>query len=286
MSRARAPGAAQERAHRVFQQLLGGHGVVTTLAVIAVLAGLGWFTDAAFEWITDLGHWLEGDSVKHWLPAHRLIAVGIFVLELVVLWGLASGARRRYRPRVGSETSPAQVKGLILFLSNLTPAQAEGLDTLADGLADIADFRARQGDINWRMPLEAIAYHHPRRREVIIITSEGPGGSNQQSALFRRVVSACFAGAPFRLRTIGGLDSRYGAGLDFEDVDRVSQATDDAYESLRSAGLANADILIDVTGGQKPNAVALAEGRRIQYVACDRGTGQCHVCVYDVSYDR
>jgi hypothetical protein len=86
----------------VFQQLLGGHGVLTTFGVIALLAGLGWFTDALFEWIGDLGRWLEGGTVDDWMPAHRFIALAIFAVELAILWMLARGARHRYRPRVGS----------------------------------------------------------------------------------------------------------------------------------------------------------------------------------------
>ena len=79
--------------------------------------------------------------------------------------------------------------------------------------------------------------------------------------------------------------------MEFEDVDVVSQVTDDAYLDLLRHRLPDAEILIDVTGGQKPNAVAatavaLAEGRRIQYVACDREGGECRVKVYDVTYDQ
>lgn len=290
MSRARAPGAAQERARRIFQHLLGVHGVRAALGVVLLLAGLGWFTDSLFEWIQDLGRWLEGGTVEDWLPAHRIIALSVFGAELVVLWVLARGAQRRYRPRVGAETAPAPVRALILFLSNLPPKSAEELEEVAAELAGMDDFRARHGALNWRMPLEAIAYHLPRLAEVFVVTSEGASGSNLQCALFRRVVERCFPGTGLRLRTVGELDTRYGNGLDFEDVDRVSQATDDAYEALRAGGLRPADILIDVTGGRKPNAVAatavaLAEGRRIQYVACDPSTGLCHLSVYDVTYD-
>ncbi len=62
------------------------------------------------------------------------------------------------------------------------------------------------------------------------------------------------------------------------------------FADLLRRGLPIQEILIDVTGGQKPNAVAatavaLAEGRRIQYVAKDPGTGAYRVKVYDVTYD-
>jgi hypothetical protein len=290
MSFVRAPGAVQEQARRILHHLLGGHSMLATIGVIAFLVTLGWFTDSLFEWLIDIGHVLEGGRVDHWLPAHRLIALGIFASELIILALLARKARRRYRPRVGSEPAPAPVRGLILFLSNLGPQQANELEQMADVLTSMDGFRAQHGALNWRMPLEAIAYHLSRLREVVVITSRGPMGSASQYILFHRVAKRCFPGAGFRLRAIGELDSRYSMGLDFEDVDRVSQATDDAYEILREGGLRQADILIDVTGGQKPNAVAatavaLAEGRQIQYVTCDRVTGECHLSVYDVTYD-
>jgi len=290
MSAVRAPGAAQERARRILQHLLGGHGGWATLVVVALLTGLSWLTNSLYEWLVDFDRVLEGGRVDNWLPAHRLIAFGVFALELLILALLARKARRRYRPRVGSETAPAPVRGLILFLSNLSSQQADELEPVADTLTSMDGFRTQHGALNWRMPLEAIAYHASRLREVVVITSEGPTGSTSQYTLFHRVVKRCFPGAGFRLRSIGELDDQYDMGLDFEGVDRVSQATDDAYEALREGGLRQADILIDVTGGQKPNAVAatavaLAEGRRIQYVACNRETGACHLSVYDVNYD-
>ena len=285
-----APGAAHERARRILDHLLGVNSGWATLAVVAILTGLGFFTDSLFEWLVDFGAILEGRQVDNWFPIHRLLALVIFAFELILLALLARKARRRYRPRVGSETSPAPVRGLILFLSNLDPKTAQALEESAHGLSGMDEFRAQHGALNWRMPLEAIAYHATRLKEVLIITSAGPHGSTVQSSLFHRVVDQCFPDAGFRLRSIGELDTRYSPGLDFEDVDLVSQATDDAYECLRQGGLRHSDILIDITGGQKPNAaaataVALAEGRRIQYVACDRQTGECHLSVYDVSYD-
>ena len=291
MSGARAPGAAQERARRLVQQLLGGHGVISTLVVIFLLAGLGWFGDSLFEWFVDVGRWIDGEPVEDWFPTHRLIAVGIFALQLLLLWWFASGAERLYRPRVGSDETPGAVRGLILYLSNLPPPALQALKDDMEHIKGFDDFCERYGGLNWRMPLEAIHYHRSRLSEVVAITSQGAGGSASQWTTFEQVVGRCFPDAAMRLRAIGELDTRYAQGLVFENVNDVSRATDAAYWCLRDAGLTNGDILIDITGGQKPNAVAgtavaLAEGRRIQYVACDRGTpATCRVTVYDVTYD-
>lgn len=290
MSRLRAPGAAQEQARRVIQHLLGSHSGRTAAVAVTVLVGLGWFTNALYEWLTDLGNWLGGATVAHWWPTHRLIAVGFFLLELLVLGALARGARKRYRPRVGAEKAPAPVHGLILFLSNLQAEQLQALVTALPALRGIEDFRARFGTFNWRMPIEAIAYHVTRLDQVVLICSPGKSGSTGQLEQFRNLLAAIFPDAGFAVRDAAQLDSRYSGGVDFEDVDRVSQATDDAYVWLLDQGLAYSEILIDVTGGQKTNAiaataVALAEGRRIQYVAVDRQSGISHLSVYDVSYD-
>ncbi len=299
MSRTRAPGAAQEQARRVIRHLLGSGDAWVVGAMVALLVGLGWFTDSLFEWLADFETWFAGGVVQNWWPLHRLIAVGFFLSVLAVLGLLAQGARRLYRPRVASEPAPAAVHGLILFLSNLRAADAEAIKAALGDIRGIGDFRDRFGGLNWRMPLEAIAYHLSRLQHVLVICSRterrstGPDvpGSSEQLRLFRELVQRTFPGAAFALRDSAQLDTRYTGGLDFEDVDAVSQVTDDAYADLVRRGLPNAEILIDVTGGQKPNAVAatavaLAEGRRIQYVACERGGGECRVKVYDVTYDQ
>ncbi|AGA89191.1 hypothetical protein Thimo_0321 [Thioflavicoccus mobilis 8321] len=255
-----------------------------------LLVGIGLVTNSLFEWLADIGTWFGGGTVDDWLPVHRLLAVGLFAGELLAVAAYARGARKRYRPRVGVEPQPAQVHGLILFLSNLSAEQARAVQAGLTTLDGLAAFRAAHGGLNWRMPLEAIAHHAPRLQHVIVICSAGRTGSAGQWPLFRALVQRVFPGAAFELRSAAQLDSRFGAGIDFEDVDGVAQATDDAYVHLLERGLPHSEILIDVTGGQKTNAiaataVALAEGRRIQYVACDRDTCTCHLNVYDVTYD-
>jgi len=298
MSRARAPGASQELASRVVRHLLGSGDLRVIAGVVALLVGLGWFTDSLFEWLTDFGTWLGGGTVTTWWPVHRVLAVGFFVLELLALALLARGARKRYRPRVATDPEPTPVRGLILFLSNLRRSDADELAAGLTAIADLDGFRARFGALNWRMPLEAIAYHRARLHEVTLICSRDETGSDGTSVpgsaaqwpLFRDLAGRLFPQAAFTLRDAAHLDSRYTGGVPFEDVDRVSQVTDDAFADLLRRGLPTSEILIDVTGGQKPNAVAatavaLAEGRRIQYVARDCRTGLYRVKVYDVTYE-
>lgn len=90
---------------------------------------------------------------------------------------------------------------------------------------------------------------------------------------------------------ISALNNSWTGGIDFNDVERLTHATDDAHYLLEKAGLRQRDILIDVTGGQKTNsiagaAVALAEGRTIQYVAYEREQQSYQIIAYDVTYDQ
>jgi hypothetical protein len=299
VSRGRAPGAVYEQSRRVVQHLLGSGDLRIILMGVALLVGLGWFSDSGFEWLIDAGAALRGEAIAEWWPLHRVVSVVFFLGVLLALYGFAANARKRYRPRVGIDSTPAPVRGLILYLSHLDEQKAEALSAALPGLDGLAAFRQDFGGVNWRMPIEAMAYHLPRLEHVVLICSRAHrhvdgrphSGSIAQRKLFRALTSRLFPTAGITLRDAAALDSRFGCGLDFEDVEMLSQATDAAFADLMTRGLRVDDILIDVTGGQKPNAiagtaVALAEGRRIQYVSGRTEDGVYRVTVYDVTYDQ
>ena len=282
-----APGLAQEQARRVVQHLLGGGELRTMSMVVAMLVGVGWLADSLFGWLQDIGDALEGRPVDDWLPLYRVIAVTAFVGGFLYLYRLARAARALYRPSVESTTEPRKVRGLILYLSNLNARDEDGLREKMADLVDIQGFRHQFERLNWRMPLEAIDYHLPRLSDVILICSAGDGGSARQTALFKELAARIFPQAALRLAELGELEPEYLNGVSFDDVDRVADATDDAYALLTKKGLTDGEILIDITGGYKTNAiagtaVALAAGRRIQYVS----TETYRVFVYDVTYEQ
>jgi hypothetical protein len=287
MSGPQAPGQKQKLARRVVQHLLGGSELRPMITVVAVLVGVGWFADSLYGWLEDIGNALEGHPVADWLPLHRVIAVTAFVSGFLYLYQLARAARTRYRPSIESTTEHPKVRGLILYLSNLSAKDEQGLRAKMTGLVDMQGFCALPERLNWRMPLEAIDYHLPRLSDVILICSAGDGGSARQATLFKELVARLFPQATVRLAELGELEPKYLNGISFDDVDRVADATDDAYAYLTDKGLTDGEILIDITGGYKTNAiagmaVALAEGRRIQYVS----TETYGVCVYDVTYEN
>lgn len=287
MSLRHPPGVTQEQARRVVQHLLGGGELRTMAMVVAMLVGVGWFADSLYGWLEDIGNALEGRPVDDWFPLYRVIAVTAFVSGFLYLYQLARAARTLYRPSIESTTEPPKVRGLILYLSNLRADEEERLRAKMTGLVDMQGVRALPERINWRMPLEAIDYHLPRLTDVILICSAGDGGSARQATLFKELVARLFPQATVRLAELGELEPKYLNGISFDDVDRVADATDNAYGYLTDKGLTDGEILIDITGGYKTNAiagmaVALAEGRRIQYVS----TETYGVCVYDVTYEN
>ena len=289
MTQPRAPGAASEQSRRIISHLLGSTQPLRIALVILTLISLGWFTDSLFEWLADIGKWIDGGQINNWRPWHRIFGVSFFIVLMLWLWGLARGASKRYRPRVAKDPSPAPVKTLILYLSALRPEQLPDSDAI-NALADLNAFRDRLGDTAWRMPIEAIAHHQPRLQRVILISSSGKHGSHQQTRQFTHLCQRLF-GDTATIDDLARLNNTWTAGIDFNDVERLTAATDDAHRLLERAGHSDHDILIDVTGGQKTNsiagaAVALAEGRAIQYVACDRASNSYQVIVYDVTWDQ
>jgi hypothetical protein len=179
-------------------------------------------------------------------------------------------------------------------------------------LAD-AEFRRKFCD-SWRIPLEAIAYHAEARsgaaagrlREVIVIPSaDRAGAAGVTSGTYHDLPLFCQLletlrnstpmMSPFSVRGLKDLLDTcgvqllpardYSAGVDFESALAMVNALTDAYDALTRLDFPDKDILVDVTGGQKVPTVAgavvaLAEGRRFQYVS----THDYLVRTYDVTY--
>ncbi len=287
----RPPGTAKEQALRVLTHVIGSGSIRPLLLTLCLLVSLGWFTDSLFEWLADLGDFLNDGKAPSagWLPLQRVVGVVVFPMLLIWLLLQAKKARERLRPRIVEDDNPPQACGLILFLSVLNDQKAKEIEEALALIDGMEGFRERFGDTPWRMPLEAIHHHRGRLRVLGLIPSsairERPG-SIGQLPLFQRLLDRL--SLDIELVTPGHRDTRFSRGLDFErDVEHLSEATELLYRHFRSEkGLSAADILIDVTGGQKPTsvagaAVALAEGRRVQYVS----TVDYRPRLYDVSYE-
>ncbi|NKN34651.1 hypothetical protein [Marichromatium bheemlicum] len=289
-----APSLKSARARQVLDQLLIGGGRESMLMVLALLIGLGWFTDSLFEWVADVGTWIEGGAVEDWVPVHRVVAVCFFAAVVYRLRMLAEAARERFRPQVETIGAPPRARALILYLSNLKAEVFDGLATASASFDGVESFRkyAEREDIRrsmpWRMPIEAIAHHRTHLSRIVLICSQdepdGPGSASQRP-LFEQLVRRCFPGHAFTIECAEGGAQGDDPGVGFNDINALVRLTDIAFERLvEEARVAPADILIDITSGSKlcsvaGAVVALAEGRRVQYV-----NGQYQVQVQDVSY--
>ncbi|MGH8563127.1 MAG: hypothetical protein ACREXW_03210 [Gammaproteobacteria bacterium] len=275
----RAPGLQRERLYRVLIHHLGSASPVYLVVALLFLMSFSWATDMVYE----IGEDILGSSM-------RWSAFGLFIILVLTFILAARKTAARFRPRVIEDNSPTQVRGLILFLSVIGTEYGKQIKEVVSTGLTLDSFRQSFGRLAWRMPVEAIAYHRSRLRHVVVITShhrDNHPGSHEQLALFRDLVRALFPG-DLEVLDLSACGTGQTAGLDFEqDIDGLTQATDNAFRLLTEGRrLRPADILIDVTGGTKPStiagaSVALAEGRRVQYVS----TSDYRIRTYDVTYE-
>jgi len=131
------------------------------------------------------------------------------------------------------------------------------------------------------MPLLAIRHHAERLEQLYVFTSSGESGTHHQFQRFHTIVAAAFP----KLKVI----ELTGEGTDFENMAEVHKELDrlyDQFDHLKSYGAD--DIMLDITGGQKPNSIAgalatLAEGRRFQYVSTVNKKVLCYDLVVDTA---
>jgi hypothetical protein len=277
----RAPRVAAERSRKILLHTLGSSSVEQALVTVLFLTVLNWFGNSLYEML----QWLDGQRPSGWL--HVGLAVTSFLILCLWLMYRARKVKEGWRLQVVEDDQPRRVRGLILFLSALSAEECERLRARSREGFDLAAFRESFGRLNWRMPVEAVAYHARQLNHVIVIPSASASGSAGQMALFRELLADLFPEARFECLGIDQIPGDHPAGLDFERTpELLARATDDAYEFLREKGLKPMDILIDITSGTKTVTVvgcgvALAEGRRMQYV--NKGYD---IRVYDVSYSE
>ena len=261
---------------------------VVVLAALS-LSFLGWFADSLYGAVdSHLRWWLTGARP----PAGglwTLLLAGPFLLVLIVLIVKAKKARRRHDFRVVGSSDPHGVRALVVFLSE---PEAELLphDLELGGRLDEASTRAQIRG-KWRMPAEAVAFHafapDSVLRDLIIVGSSGVKGSQPRAADFRRWLERLWpaGGRDVRLRLLEELlPEDVPAGVDVDDLESLVQVFDEIYRRLEHEGVSRHRVVIDITSGTKlvtaaGVAVALAEGRRFQYV--DRGYA---VTLFDPTY--
>jgi hypothetical protein len=311
-----------ERARAILRKLVGEHRR-TFWVVIVGLVLMNWFAAGSRQLVDEgvqrLANQLaEKESVSKvtWV-LNKTVDFGPFVVLLVVLWFLATQTPDYKRPKIKAYTRVLPVRALIVFLSPSRNAP-DGIEGILNAqprpsLRDPA-FLTSLGRWTWRMPLQAIAHHAGRAgaerhlEQVVVIPSEdrrqpdgsASGGTHKEYPHFRDLVRKLCEGDPtlakVEIRSLDEIvrklpfDQRsrrdYSMGVDFEDPQDLEEAVLQAYQGLQRTGIGDSDVLVDVTGGQKPPSiagavVALSPGRMIQYIS----THDFRVKVYDVTFD-
>lgn len=284
------PALRAERIIAAFKQLLGDSQPTAIAITLALATTLGWFGTASYEVflrLFDPQHALPGS------PLAMLAALAAFPLLAAVLLHLARGQARRVPLRIAQHEVPRPARALIMFLStpgdDETLLQAIGAGTAPALLLD-RSWR-EQLKRSWRMPVEAIAYHMGAgtlERIALIPSTETAALAGLFAKLVARITNdrvKVYAPAGAGWEVVDNDTPTRGCG--YEDAEALAGTVEAAYAALTGAGYQDSEILIDITAGQKVAgvagaAIALAEGRRFQYVS----TRDYHVRSYDITYQQ
>ncbi|MDM8545492.1 hypothetical protein QUF61_03260 [Candidatus Venteria ishoeyi] len=280
-----------EYAIRVLQKTLGSANLLIVSVMIVVLVAVGIFINGVYEMLTlfDNQDWQQLWSWK------MIISLGTFPIMFIILLYRARVETGQIRPIVIQDDKPAEVKGLILFLSppgrdeQTIKAINQAPDKKTHNMTDKVFRESFSGP--WRMPIEAINYHLGRLKTIIIIPSKTTEtqtrkqiGTIKDMEDFRQLICNIHPFSP-DIKSISELKPEYASGIDFEDIRELADVTNYAYEYLQQKDMSLCDIIVDITGGQKPSsaaatAIALMEGRQFQYVSMH----DYKVRAYDVTY--
>ncbi len=234
----------------------GAASPVVAVLVVLVVAAIGW----------------AGDTLYSMAPGSPWWLAPLGLLLVLFFWG---GRKAELISPVVRQGPAKPARVLIWFLS---PPGGPGLERETDPNA----MRS------WRMAHEAISHHHQRGRleRVVVIPSADAG--SKRNGTFRfiddfRHTMAVSTGIPADwVRLAPGCQY----GVDFESAEELSEVLENTLEELAAEGYSSEDVVIDVTGGQKPPAViggifGLGDGRRIEYVS----TGDYDVLEYDITLE-
>jgi hypothetical protein len=258
------------------QKNFGWQAVLYT--ALLFIAG-GWLPNGVADFIK----YLNGDW-SLWAFNYQLTtSLGILIYFGLRLKKIVNSPRKI---EVSNEP-PEPVKVLGVFLSSFNvrfnsaqpqPVIVKGKEqeSLEKVLSEQSAKRETLDGTTWEMPLKAIEFHKSRIETLYLFTSSGSKGTTTDSDLFVRLVNALYPGISVAELVPGGVD--------FENIKEIFSAVEDLYGDAVAQGYKEKDVLVDITGGKKPNSIAasiatLAAGRKFQYISEDKV-----VRSYDVGY--
>ena len=268
------------------------------MTVAIALLSSGWASAAIFNLI-------EYMFYKKGKPAYALtiIYVMIFLLSALLVY---LQRHMFYRPRtrhLRDIEDPEKRKHLVLFLSELDMRPMKFKEGIPEGLALTDDLDADLDNMlrlknasppirwKWEMPLRALRHHIGILESATIVCSKE---SMTQSHWFLSICSRydklkeiqfylLVKDPPHWIASTVKPKKEYNAWY-FESFDELSEAMWLLLKQLRRVGIAEKEIMIDFTGGQKVTSVvaaAITFNRKLkaQYVQTE---GDCNVLSYDV----
>jgi hypothetical protein len=251
-----------ESLKRIAETFLGKKNFSWWAIVFASLTFLvsGWLPDGIAELCS--GKWQSGLSK--------------FGISIVILAYIGHQLKRavRYEGRIevlSNPPSPAKV--VAIFLSPLIRKTRP--EDIESALENESFSQETLDGTEWEMSIKAIEYHSP---EILyVFSSKGEKGTHSIVPLFRKAIERLFPSLK--------VNEWKEYGIDFEDISEVFDSVEELYAKAKSDGYKENDIIVDITGGQKPNSIAgatatLAIGRKFQYVS----TIDKRVLSYDIGY--
>ncbi|MBI5576795.1 MAG: hypothetical protein HY896_10595 [Deltaproteobacteria bacterium] len=294
----RPPKLEADYALQVLKAVFRSASVLVGTLVLLLLLTFNWTSMSLYE------------MTKGEFSLRQLVPVALFLLLALALLLKARKVSLHGTFIVDEKADPQKCQALIVFLSppGMDSKWLEGrqADEILSGIHD--ELIRQRFDGPWRMPVEAIAHHLEWLDTVVVIPSadaekrqtqqetassahlldkkKTEPGTWRDMDLFRKTIELLTGrqNRP-RIMTIGEIDDRWKAGVDFEKVGDLINAVEQAYDWLNENGAADYEIMVDITGGQKVPAVAgaamaLGVGRRFQYVS----RRDYVVRSYDVTY--
>ena len=227
---------------KTLKKLIGELTTIKSLSIfILVTIILAWLPDGISQLIS--GHYKKA-----------LIQLSISVLILFILVLLARKyAITEVKYKIDT-TKDKHFKVIIGFLSKDNPDIYKSINTLED-------FNDRK--LSWEMLVRAIKEHEETVEIVIIIPSKE---SDNQFDAFKELILRV-------LKNKQNLKIYKKSPVDFENIEQIHETIENIYKKLKNEGYRERDIVVDITGGQKPVSIAGAAStviypdRYFQYVS-------------------
>ena len=278
-----------------------------------------WLADESRDWYLHVRGWKPDYQGE---PSFTIPL--LFVLLAIISCIAAVAARDLFRPRniaLGPKRHPDPHPHVVLFLSDLSakvkfvegiPETLSLTDSLKDDLEEMGrrknEESLKSGEVvirwSWEMPLRGLWQHRDVLRFVTLVCSKESLPQAQWFAQLIERYKKAFTelipggvrllvrcGSSIELKPCTPAAARHGdpatQGWNFEEYDELFNGLVAMIDQLTREGQREADVIIDVTGGQKPNSIVgalLTVNRRAKFQYVQTNT-PCEVISYDLMTD-